>query len=94
MSYDATVSQPVKLSDGLGGGGATAGRGQALWSYISADADSDVDASDYFSNGDDLGMKEGDIVFLYDTANDVGSVMYVTAVTAGGAATVAFAKVA
>lgn len=61
--------------------------GPSLWYYADADVDSDVDAADYFSNGDALGMKVGDILFHYDTAG-VATFFFVSAVTAGGAATV------
>jgi len=50
--------------------------------------DSDVDAAGYFTNGDALGMNVGDVVHVFDTAG-VMTYMFVSAVTAGGAATVA-----
>ena len=80
MAY-STSNPPTLISKGLSGGA-------GLWSYQSADVDSDVDATDYFSNGSDLGMKVGDTVHVYDTAG-VLTYMRVSAVTAGGAATVA-----
>ena len=83
MAY-ATTNPPVKIAEGI-----TVG---SLWYYSSADVDSDVDAADYFSNGDDLGMVVGDFMLVFDTAG-VGSFMVVTVVTAGGAATVAFGAV-
>ncbi len=87
MAY-STDSPPVKLVDGVMGGGA-AGRGGAIWYYASTDTDADVDATDYFSNGDDLGMKLGDVVLVVETdASYLVTLMSVTAVTAGGAATV------
>lgn len=85
MAY-VTTNPPVKIAEGI-----TVG---ALWYYSSEDADSDVDAADYFSNGDDLGLKVGDFMFLYETDAVVGSLMVVSVVTAGGAATVQFAAVA
>lgn len=85
MAY-ATTNPPQKIAQGMTGAG-------SLWYYSSADVDSDVDATDYFSNGDALGMQVGDFMLVFDTAG-VGSFMVVTAVTAGGAATVAFGAVA
>jgi hypothetical protein len=71
------------------------GSGASLWSYASTDIHTDVDAADYFSNGDDLGMVVGDIVFVSKTNATIGTtVHYVSAVTAGGAATVAAAILA
>jgi len=102
MAYDAAVSQPVKLIDGIMGGGSNPvanvadaiGRGGALWYYASVDVDSDVDAANYFTNGLDLGMKVGDIVFVFEaTSNVVFSFMGVSDVTASGA-TVKFGAVA
>lgn len=66
----------------------------ALWTYESADVDSAVNATDYFTNGSDLGMKVGDPVFVYDTTTPKVSVHYVSAVDADGNATTAFAAVA
>ena len=80
MAY-ATTNPPIKVFQGLSGGA-------SIWYYSSADADSDVDATDYFSNGDDLGMQVGDVVHVYDTGTPMLTYMFVSAVTAGGAATV------
>lgn len=81
MSY-ATTNPPAIMSGPLTGAG-------KHWSYRSTDVATDVDASGYFTNGDALGMKVGDIVWVFDTdTNDVMTIHRVTAVTAGGAATV------
>ena len=79
MAY-STASPPNCLTNRVGGGG-------ALWHYSSADVDSDVDATGYFTNGNDLGMRVGDVVFVFDTAG-VCTPMFVSVSTAGGAATV------
>lgn len=85
MSYStslppALVSQGIGRATNLGGG---------LWIYLSADVHTDVDAADYFSNGSALGMRVGDVVFVIETDNSYAlSIHVVTAVTAGGAATV------
>lgn len=74
---------------------ARVGSGTALWAYTSTDVHTDVDAADYFSNGDALGMKVGDVVLVSKSTATVGTtVHYVSAVTAGGAATVAAAILA
>lgn len=63
--------------------------GNSGWFYRSTDQASDVDAVDYFSNGDDLGMQIGDVMYIIDSDNVNLLVMAsVTVVTAGGAATV------
>lgn len=62
-----------------------------FWSYRSVDDAATVRGAGYFTNGSDLGMRTGDFVFHNDTdaGTITGSVSVVTAVTAGGAATVA-----
>lgn len=60
-----------------------------MWGYSSVDAAGVVAGAGYFTNGDALGMKVGDVVLALD--NDTSTNMQfhrVTAVTAGGAATV------
>ena len=82
MAYAAT-NPPYLLASGVGGGG------RNLWAYDSTDIHTDVDATDYFSNGDALGMKVGDKVIVSKTSATIGATLHVvTAVTAGGAATV------
>jgi lipid-binding SYLF domain-containing protein len=87
MAY-ATTNPPQLLVQGMGDG-------LSLWSYASTDVHTDVDATDYFSNGDALGMKVNDTVIVTKTSATVGATIHtVTAVTAGGAATVAAAILA
>ncbi len=61
-----------------------------IWAYSSTDVATDVDASGYFTNGDALGLKIGDIMFVVDTDTGPNTVTIhrVITVTAGGAATV------
>lgn len=82
MSY-ATTNPPQLMQHSAGGSGGS------TWYYASEDVHTDVDATDYFSNGDALGMKVGDIVFVVKTTATVGATLHsVSAVTANGAATV------
>lgn len=82
MAY-ATTNPPQCLVPRMGGG-------KALWVYTHTDIHTDVDASDYFSNGSALGMKVGDVMFVSKSDATIGAtVHYVTTVTAGGAATIA-----
>lgn len=97
MAYAPATSQPVCLVQGIAGSAtntaaASIGRGGSVWYYSSADADGTVVGADYFSDGDELGMRVGDVLFSFDTAG-VMTLFYVSAVTAGGAATVAVATV-
>ena len=80
MSY-STSNPPKCLVHSIGG--------PSIWYYASTDVHTDVDAADYFSNGDALGMKVDDIVHVVKTTATVGATTHsVSAVTAGGAATI------
>lgn len=69
--------------------GGSVGAAPRIWLYASADVHTDVDETDYFSNGYALGMKVNDIVIVVKTTATIGATLHVvTAVTAGGAATV------
>lgn len=80
MTY-ATSNQPSCVTQRVAGG-------PAIWIYEDGDAIADVDATGYFSDGEDLGMQVGDIVFIHDTTNSLVSVGHVSAISAAGAATV------
>lgn len=87
MSY-STTNPPQMVTTRVGGG-------KALWIYVHTDVHTDVDATDYFSNGDALGMKVGDCVLVGKSTSTIGyTAHYVQTVTAGGAATVAAAILA
>lgn len=62
------------------------GAGQATWAYQSLDDAATVNVAGYISNGDDLGMEVGDIVEIFDTDAPLVTLSFVSAVTAGGAA--------
>lgn len=80
MAY-ATTNPPVKVAGTIA---------KSVWHYASEDVHTDVDASGYFTDGDALGMKVNDIVFVVKTTATVGATLHsVSAVTAGGAATIA-----
>ena len=65
------------------------GDAPAWWNYASVDVHTDVDATDYFSDGDAKGMRVNDVVIVTKTTATIGATLHVvTAVTAGGAATV------
>ena len=68
------------------------GDGPAIWIYKSVDVDSDVNASGYIDDGEALGMRVGDMVYVYDTTTPKGSVHWVSAVST--TATLGFAAVA
>lgn len=70
MAY-STSNPPRRMVEGIGGGA-------KLWFYSSADAAATVDASGYFTNGYDLGMRDGDLIFVYQTAGKIWSAHTVT----------------
>ena len=83
MAY--STSNPPQLM--ASSGGPTAIR---LWAYVHTDVHTDVDATDYFSNGHALGMRVGDAMLVGKSNATIGYTLhYVTTVTAGGAATIA-----
>ncbi len=84
MAYE-TANPPRGVPIGIAG--------PTQWYYTDGDADGTVVGADYFSNGDALGMKVGDVVLSYDTGNDLLTLFSVSAVTAGGAASVKVATV-
>lgn len=87
MAY-STSNPPNQTAQGIGSAA-------SLWMYASTDIHTDVDATDYFSNGDALGMKVNDVVIVTKTSATIGATLHVvTAVTAGGAATVSAAILA
>jgi hypothetical protein len=66
------------------------GSGLAVWGYVHTDIHTDVDASGYFTNGDALGLKVNDFMFVGKSDATVGATLHlVSTVTAGGAATIA-----
>lgn len=81
MAY-ATTNPPQVAVPSMGG------QGPAIWTYYSADTRATVNGADYFTNGDDLGMKVGDLVVVADTTTPLTSLHFVATVTAGGAADV------
>lgn len=88
MAY-ATTNPPKLLAPGMGSGG------PSLWTYVSTDVHTDVDAADYFSDGAALGLRVGDAMLVGKSSATIGfTIHYVQTVTAGGAATVAAAILA
>ncbi len=87
MAY-VTTNPPICLVSGMGSQ-------PSLWVYTSTDIHTDVDASGYFTDGDALGLKVGDVMLVSKSSATIGTTIhYVQTVTAGGAATVAAAILA
>jgi hypothetical protein len=82
MSYSTSNPPVLKSVSPLTGAGQT-------WVYRSTDPATDVDAVAYFTNGDKLGMRVGDIVEVTDTDTSTTMTFHrVITVTAGTGATV------
>jgi len=78
MAY-ATTNPPKLVVAGVGGG-------PGIWIYADTDAHTAVDADDYFTDGDSLGMKVGDALLCYDTDTATSTIHFVrTQVTAPAA---------
>lgn len=73
MTY-STTNPPKCTGQGIGQGS------PKFWSYESTDAVTTVRVDGYFSNGWDLGMRKGDIVFVRDTdaSPTAGNIHWVT----------------
>lgn len=71
MAY-STSAPPRLITHGNIGGGPN------VWLYTSADAAATVDGSGYFTDGYKLGMRDGDLIFVYDTGNKIWSAHTVT----------------
>lgn len=79
MAY--TTAQWNMISEGIAGG-------PRLWLAYGTDVHTDADATDFISDGSAKGMKVNDVVIYVKTSATIGATLHVvTAVTAGGAAT-------
>lgn len=66
------------------------GNAPSLWLGYGTDIHTDADAADFISDGSAKGMKVNDVVIYVKTSATIGATMHVvTAVTSGGAATMA-----
>ncbi len=66
MAY-TTNNPPQCLSQGIGGKG-------KVWMYKSSNVESDYDDTDFITNARDLGMQDGDIVMVIDSATPLASI--------------------
>jgi hypothetical protein len=65
------------------------GQGPGWWNYVSDDVHTDVDAANWFDDGDAKGMRVNDVVIVQDSTTPFGVTLHaVTVVTAGGAASI------
>jgi len=79
MAY-STNNPPRLMVQGVGGS-------PSWWSYDSSDAATTIRVTGYVTDGDDLGMKVGDIVIQSDTAGGTVAHIYtVVSVASGGVA--------
>lgn len=66
--------------DGLSNGPSKAGDAPSMWMYKSADAIATVNTSGYFNSVASL-VKVGDVIYVYDTANNLAHWVYVNSNT-------------
>lgn len=85
MTYSVD-NPPALIAEMVGGAG-------SVWLYKSADDDGTVNGSDYFSNGEALGMQVGDPVIVIDTTTPLVSLCFVSAIDSDGNATTSFGAV-
>lgn len=79
MAY-STSNPPSLVVSGIGGT-----QNRRMWMYVSTDSAATARVSGYFTNGYELGMRAGDLVFLVDTdASPIASQIHiVTSAVAG-----------
>lgn len=105
MAYSGTTAAtsvsnpPRKLVEGIAGNAGTtglttapgnvSGQGGALWFYSSTNATTDIVASNFFSDGKNLGMRPGDMVMgvQFTSAGSSVTTFYgaITGVSSSGA---------
>lgn len=61
-----STATPPRFTEAFG-----VGNVQKKWMYSTADTAATVDTSGYFTNGYDMGMRDGDLLFLYVTGTKV-----------------------
>lgn len=77
MAY-ATSNPPALVTQRIGGGG-------QQWVYLSTDAAATVDDANYITNGGDLGLLVGGVVYVTDTdASPVISTLHQISATGNG----------
>ena len=76
MAYD-TKNPPALVYQAIGGM-------VRHWVYKSPDAAATVDGAGYFTNGQKLGMKVGDLVEVINTTGNITTLHQVSAVSASG----------
>lgn len=81
MAY-AVTNPPVCLVPSVGGH-------SAIWLYKSTDVHTDVDASEYFTDGKKLGMKVNDLVIVIKTSATIGATIHVVTTVATAGVTIA-----
>lgn len=60
------------------GGQSKAGNAPQIWTYTSADAIATVNTSGYFNSAASL-LKVGDLIYVFDTTNTLGHLVFVNA---------------
>ncbi len=80
MAY-STSNPPNRIAQGVGSA-------PTLWQYSSTDAHTAVDATDYFTNAKDLGMRADDIMIVVDTSTPTCTIHHVAAIDSDGNGTI------
>lgn len=71
MAY-STGNPPDLFASSVGGK-------RRFWVYTSADPIATVNTANYFTNGGSLGLKVGDLMYIWDTVNSLGHLAFVNA---------------
>ena len=88
MAYDSTGNPPSQITQGLlartnNVGSTSVANGGSVWAYTSTNLTTDMTASGFFSNAQDLGMRNGDILIsaTYSTESSTGHILVIGMIT-------------
>lgn len=72
----SVANPPIEMYNSLGGQGNRPGAGSAMWYYNSTNSSTEVTTANFFTDGQALGMKVGDVVIaVYTTSAGSSSVI-------------------
>lgn len=86
MAY-STSNPPIMVTQSIGAA-------PAFWLFPSEDIHTDVDAANYFTNGQALGMRVNDVVCVIKTTATIGATLHVVTEVSSDGATVSAAILA
>lgn len=88
MAYDSTGNPPSRISQGLIAqtnaiGSTSVAKGGSVWAYTSTNLTTDMTASNFFTDAQALGMRNGDVLIsaTYSTESSTGHILVIGMIT-------------